>query len=397
MKSIHFLLLLILISLLGCSKEQDPSSTFTKEKLTGYLQKGPFVNGSSLTVFELDERYAQTGKSFNTQILDNTGAFELSNISTISNFVKIRADGFYFNEVANSNSQAPLTLYALSNLALSNTVNVNLLTSLEVPRAEYLLSSGSDFTSAKKQAQHEVLKIFSITRPGIIESELLDISQNGDDNAILLAISVILQGYRTEAELSQLLGDINTDIRTDGILNSQATGSLLINDIKLINLAVIRNNLSIKYQSMGITATIPDFEKYVAQFIDSTSYTFNKFISYPYILDSKENLLYDSSFYVTGGIRYSFGAYLPIGTSIRVILKPSTGYNWNNGNIGFYVMENSGWIFDNNPWPDSTIFSANGNNQTVNIPVEFGPPTSTDFLIYENNAAIPARIKTIKN
>jgi hypothetical protein len=60
-------------------------------------------------------------------------------------------------------------------------------------------------------------------------------------------------------------------------------------------------------------------------------------------------------------------------------------------------MENSGWIFDNNPWPDSTFFSANGNNQTVNIPVMFGPPTSTDFLIYENNAGIPARIKTIKN
>ena len=388
---------LLVISLWGCTKEKDTSNTFTKEKLIGYLQKGPFVNGSSLTVFELDGNYSQTGKSFSTQILDNTGAFGLSNINIISNFVKIIADGYYFNEVGNSNSQAPITLYALSDLALTNTVNVNLLTSLEVNRVEYLLNNGLDFGSAKKQAQREVLKIFSIIKPEIIESELLNISQNGDDNAILLAISVILQGFRTEAELSQLLGDISTDIRTDGILNSQGTGSLLINDIKLINLADVRNNLTVKYESLGVTATIPDFEKYVKMFIDFNSFVFTKFISYPYILDSKENLLYDSSFFVTGSIIYSFGGYLPLGTSLRIVAKPSPGYNWNNGNLMWYIGENIGWSFNNNPWPDSIILDANGNNQTINIPIMFGPPTSTDFKIYENHSKIPTRTKTIKN
>ena len=48
-------------------------------------------------------------------------------------------------------------------------------------------------------------------------SEYLDISQPGDKNAILLAISVILQGYLSVAELSELLANITTDIREDGL------------------------------------------------------------------------------------------------------------------------------------------------------------------------------------
>lgn len=397
MKSISFLIALSIILCTGCKKENESQENFKKDKLSGCLQKGPFINGSTLTVFELDGNYSQTGKSYNTQIQDNAGTFTLSAITFISSFVKIKADGYYFNEVKNSGSLAPITLYAMSDLTLTNTVNVNLLTTLEVNRIEYLLSNGSDFASAKNQAQQEILHVFSISRPGINKSEILNISQNGDDNAVLLAISVILQGYRTESELSQLLGDISTDLRTDGVLNSQSTGSQLINDIKLVNLTAIRNNLAEKYASLGINTTIPDFEKYVSIFMDSTSYQFTKFITYPYLIKSKVNILYDSSFYVQGGIVYSFGSYLPMGTSLKIVAMPTPGYNWNNGNTGWYANENQGWTIDNIHWPDSIIFTAMGNDQTVNIPVMFGPPTSTDFKIYENQSPVPVRIKTVVN
>jgi hypothetical protein len=43
--------------------------------------------------------------------------------------------------------------------------------------------------------------------------DLLDTSQTGEDNAILLAISLIIQGFRTESELTDLLANISTDIR----------------------------------------------------------------------------------------------------------------------------------------------------------------------------------------
>jgi len=49
----------------------------------------------------------------------------------------------------------------------------------------------------------------------IPDSELLDITKSGDNNAILLAVSLILQGFRSEAELTELLAAISNDIRTD--------------------------------------------------------------------------------------------------------------------------------------------------------------------------------------
>ncbi len=43
-------------------------------------------------------------------------------------------------------------------------------------------------------------------------SEELDITINKEENAILLAISLILQGNKSEADLTQLLANISTDI-----------------------------------------------------------------------------------------------------------------------------------------------------------------------------------------
>lgn len=50
----------------------------------------------------------------------------------------------------------------------------------------------------------------------------------GDDNAILLAVSLILQGYPYTSNLSELLAKISTDIREDGVLKNPALGSILI-------------------------------------------------------------------------------------------------------------------------------------------------------------------------
>ena len=279
MKNIISIIVLIIIIFTACKKDNKviDTSSFSKTKIDGTSQKGPFLNGSSLTLFELNTNYSQTGKSFNTQISDNLGSFQLNNIEIQTPFAKLKADGFYFNEITNSNSTAAISLYAISDFSNKNTVNVNLLSTLEVSRIEYLLNNGWTFNAAKLQSQTEILNIFSVHKIGIPESELLDISKDGDNNAILLAVSLILQGYRTEAELTQLLGDINTDIRIDGILNSPTIGTALINDAKLLSLSTIRNNIENKYVSLGITTPISNFEKYINQFKDSSNYIFNNF------------------------------------------------------------------------------------------------------------------------
>ena len=85
-----------------------------------------------------------------------------------------------------------------------------------------------------------------------------------------------------------------------------------------------------------------------------------------------------------------------MGSYLKVVVTPSPGYTWNVGNLGFFPMENTGWTYEN-PWANSMLFYAEGKNQTVDIPMMFGPPTSSDFKIYENYAEVPTRVKTIKN
>ena len=189
----------------------------------------------------------QTGKNFSTQINDNRGSFEMKQVDLSSQFVELKADGFYYNEVDDESSSARLILYALSNLSDKSTLNVNLLSHLEKDRVYKLIEDGYSFTEAKARAQEELLQIFSIEKPGMAESELLDISKAGDEHAILLAISVILQGYRSVAELSELLANINSDFREDGELNSESTGSELVNGAMWLHLREIRENLEARY------------------------------------------------------------------------------------------------------------------------------------------------------
>lgn len=48
----------------------------------------------------------------------------------------------------------------------------------------------------------------------------------------------------------------------------------MINNAKALNLTQIRNNLETRYQTLGLEVTIPDFEKYVNQFVANTGFIF---------------------------------------------------------------------------------------------------------------------------
>ncbi|WKN32405.1 hypothetical protein PZB74_03465 [Porifericola rhodea] len=111
-------------------------SKFTVD-LSGYVQKGPFINGTAITVSELDSNLTATGKNFTTQIEDNKGAFSLKGIQLQYNFVQLQADGFYFDEVKGEKSAAHLTLFALSDVEDITSINVNLLSHTERTRVIY--------------------------------------------------------------------------------------------------------------------------------------------------------------------------------------------------------------------------------------------------------------------
>jgi len=58
-------------------QKDNSNSSNTIQNVIGYAQKGPFINGSSVTVYDLQSNLSPTGKSFNAQIIDNKGHLNL--------------------------------------------------------------------------------------------------------------------------------------------------------------------------------------------------------------------------------------------------------------------------------------------------------------------------------
>ena len=265
MNKVLYIILISIFSLtvFSCSSD-DEAATSSAVTVSGQVQKGPYVQGTEITVRELDSSMIPTGNTFTGTIDDNTGSFSIKGTLT-NKIVELSAVGYYFNEVSGSLSSATLTLSALSDLTDISSVNVNLMTHLEKKRVEYLIdNSKMTFAAAKTQAQTEIMKIFNIDNVTLGNSETLDISKSGDGNAVLLAISAILQSDKTEAELTELLSTINTDIRTDGTLDSTTTKSTLVTAMEYIKplRSTIRSNIESRYSGLGMSATIPSFEPY---------------------------------------------------------------------------------------------------------------------------------------
>lgn len=402
MKKLRFFTVSILILFsISCQNdnlpiEENPPKLFS---VNGYVQKGPYLNGTSIIVSELKDDLAPTGKNFSTQILDNKGTFEIKNIELTSEIVELKASGFYFDEVRNQNSAAQLTLFALSDLNDNNNTNVNILSSLEKSRLNYLVSNGSSFTEAKKQAQKEILAIFEIEKDEIANSELLDISEAGEDNAILLAISVIMQGYLSVSDLSELLANMSTDIREDGMLNSASLGTVLINNAHTIKLQEIRKNLETRYKNLGLQVEIPDFEKYVNEFIGKTDFEYTGGIKYPETGMYGINILdKNRTEYSTG--TYSMKAILPEGSKLNVKIKGQ--YHW----MYRAFQTGTGWrVSDWNDTDASRVFTA---LQTGEIDFEmklqhhdgvdgFGQSykNQVEIFVYENEDVEPTWTKTV--
>lgn len=235
------------------------------KSITGVSQKGPFVTGSAVKLYELDGKsLAQTGKSFTGKISSDKGEFSVSSVSLSSQYALLEASGYYRNEVTGNKSSGTIVLNALTDLSDREKVNVNLLTHLEYERALYLLETGINVPAAKKQAEAEVFNAFGI-QGDFANSEDLSIFSSGEGDAALLAFSVLILGDNSEADLTELMNKFATDIKEDGEWTDEATKAKIADwaSAKDLNggLEIIKSNIN--GWSLG---TAPNFEKYVRDF-----------------------------------------------------------------------------------------------------------------------------------
>jgi hypothetical protein len=250
----------------GGTEEDAGIIAIENKTVSGVSQKGPFVNGSSVKLYEMDgETLAPTGKSFPGKIASDDGRFTVPSIFLASQYALLEANGYFRNEITGGKSNGTITLNALTDLSDREKVNINLLTHLEYERALYLVGTGVAVADAKKQAESEILKAFGI-EGNFENSEDLDIFNSGDGNAALLAFSVLMLRDLSEADLTELLTKFATDIEQDGTWDDEAAKTVIADwaSTKSLEggLAAIRNNIA----SWGLSTEVPAFEKYVDNF-----------------------------------------------------------------------------------------------------------------------------------
>jgi len=395
MKTNILISLVLLTIFFSCKKEDSNANQEIKTySVNGLIQKGPFVNGTTITISELNNNLAETGKVFHTTITDDKGSFEIPDLELESDFVHIRADGYFFNEIVGDLTNSRIILDAIVNLQENQNINVNIITSLESMRVNYLVQNDVNFENAKIQARNEVFDIFGFSISNEEKPETFDITGSGENNSILLAISVITLGTNTPAELTNLISGISIDIREDGILDSEELQSELINEATLLNAEAVRNNFLARYQYLGEDVSINNFEQYVDDFVNTSDFRFTKNIIYPGSSYSLLNVISDTVINYTGAVKYCIAAYLPEGTKCTVIYKVADSVS----GVGIFSMQNEGWTI-NVSSSDSTNLSAIGQDEVVSIPFMLGPPIypgRVDFFIYENGSDTPAFTKVIE-
>gem|GEM_PF-3433072 len=238
--------------------------------IEGYAQKGPFIVGTDVTVSELNDELFPTGRVFFATVLDEKGYFELPGIILESPFIQIKIQGLSYSETQGGVPlPGELTLYSIADIRETQTINVNILTHLEKERVEYLVQNESkSFNEAKQQALEELLSVFSLEDHSINAFEELSILSESEGNAILLAISSIIEGiYEYERKL-ELITNFQNDFQ-DGELNSVEIQNTLVSSAVCLDISRITEHLIARFPDI----VVPNFEPVLNQFIGNTEYT----------------------------------------------------------------------------------------------------------------------------
>ena len=87
MKKLKFLFFPTILALafglmLSCAKSSSEDSSSSAITVSGKVQKGPYVQGTEITVRELDSSMTPTGNTFTGTIDDNTGSFSIKGTLT---------------------------------------------------------------------------------------------------------------------------------------------------------------------------------------------------------------------------------------------------------------------------------------------------------------------------
>ena len=243
--------------------------------VAGVTQKGPFAKGSAVTVQGVDcQTMELTGEKFTGSVKSDKGDFGVEDVNLSATCALFEVTGYYFNELTGKKSSEKMTLHALTDLKDRKNVNINLLTQLEYERVMNLVTEEKmSFAEAKTQAEKEVLAAFSVkAKDGEFAlSEDLNILEKGDDNAALLAVSVMMQSDLKVAKLAERVNDVAADIAKDGSWDDDKTKTEIAEWAATADKNGELANVNKNIEKWGGSGEVSAFETVVEKFAEAVA------------------------------------------------------------------------------------------------------------------------------
>lgn len=248
----------LFVGIISCDdtdKEEFKPADYT---VSGKVEKGPFISGSTINLQPMNNRLVPTGSTFSTNITDNSGNFSFSTTTLETPYAQLTANGYFFNEITGTLSQGTLSLRALANLAEQSTVNVNILTHLKYARIIDLVEKGNkSYKEANKQAQKELLSQFGLQKYADTDAANYSITSGTPEAGALIAISALILKNRTEAQVTEYLAKLSQEFGTTGTFSAETKDIIKKDRNEILNkLQEIEENIKKRYKELGQTVTV---------------------------------------------------------------------------------------------------------------------------------------------
>jgi len=218
------ILILILLVFSGCGGGSSSSNTTSvkSSNVSGLVQKGPFLQGSIVTAYKLNNGIRSNTEKISTTTDDNKGSFNL--VVPWSGPTEYEIKGQYLDENTGSYLNNG-TLVAIVDIVNGSTkkVNINIFTHIAASHIKEMLKNNMNILEAKEESTQKIKEMFSLDLSGDTQLEELDLtdgigSHKGDNTQLLKISAAVLNSNNSDdtlEKLTQLIsidGEVNNDV-----------------------------------------------------------------------------------------------------------------------------------------------------------------------------------------
>ena len=257
------------------SKDKSSSSVSKVEQKTisktvyGLAQNGPYADSSIVKLTALDESTLESTEQVFTGIVDGGfGGYSVKVESLKSNIAQVSVSGKYLEAKSGRLTEKEVTLYALTDLDVHDSVNVNLFTTLEYERVRELVKNKKlSFAEAKKQARNELLEAFHVAakdesgnKVNFDDPEKWNIYgirdiENRDEDKVLMGLTAVFSAFN-ENYVESLIKTIAEDFAKDGKWDDDSTRKSVANAAYGLNTTILSGDVVIPADIESIRRTM---------------------------------------------------------------------------------------------------------------------------------------------